>query len=102
MHILTQRAFCGPWPSWHRKNHNTGGGGQAGWSLFNFTLLIHQKPVSVFRCISFQAVRGGEKVLVCAPSNVAVDNLLERLHSHRYMLLICLTLNIMATTWLPV
>jgi len=30
-----------------------------------------------------QAVRGGEKVLVCAPSNVAVDNLLERLHNHR-------------------
>jgi len=30
-----------------------------------------------------QAVRGGSKVLVCAPSNVAVDNLLERLHNHR-------------------
>lgn len=30
-----------------------------------------------------QAVRGGEKVLVCAPSNVAVDNLLERLYNHR-------------------
>jgi len=26
-----------------------------------------------------QAVKGGEKVLVCAPSNVAVDNLVERL-----------------------
>jgi superfamily I DNA and/or RNA helicase len=26
-----------------------------------------------------QAVAAGEKVLVCAPSNIAVDNLLERL-----------------------
>ena len=26
-----------------------------------------------------QSVRAGEKVLVCAPSNIAVDNLLERL-----------------------
>src|SRR5207253_7754577 len=26
-----------------------------------------------------QAVRGGERVLVCAPSNLAVDNVLERL-----------------------
>ena len=42
----------------------------------------------------FKAVQGGEKVLVCAPSNVAVDNLLERLHNHRYLLSICLTLNI--------
>ena len=26
-----------------------------------------------------QSVKAGEKVLVCAPSNVAVDNLLEKL-----------------------
>ncbi len=29
----------------------------------------------------FQAVRSGSKVLCCAPSNVAVDNLLEKLSS---------------------
>ena len=29
--------------------------------------------------INFQAVRAGQKVLVSAPSNVAVDNLAERL-----------------------
>ncbi len=29
-----------------------------------------------------QAIRRGEKVLVCAPSNLAVDNLLERLLTH--------------------
>jgi superfamily I DNA and/or RNA helicase len=31
-----------------------------------------------------QAVAAGEKVLVCAPSNIAVDNLLERLVRYRY------------------
>jgi superfamily I DNA and/or RNA helicase len=30
-----------------------------------------------------QAVAAGEKVLVCAPSNIAVDNLLERLVRYR-------------------
>jgi superfamily I DNA and/or RNA helicase len=31
-----------------------------------------------------QAVAAGEKILVCAPSNIAVDNLLERLVRYRY------------------
>ena len=33
--------------------------------------------------VILQEVRGGAKVLVCAPSNVAVDNILERLLVHR-------------------
>ena len=31
-----------------------------------------------------QAVKAGDKVQVCAPSNVAVDNLLERLVRERW------------------
>ena len=53
--------------------------------MFFSHLAFHHKVKSQTRCFPLQAVRGGEKVLVCAPSNVAVDNLLERLHNHRYM-----------------
>ena len=49
----------------------------------NDVALIHGPPgtgktTTVVELIR-QAVRGGDKVLVCAPSNLAVDNLLERL-----------------------
>lgn len=36
--------------------------------------------------IILQEVKRGSKILACAASNIAVDNIVERLVPHRYML----------------
>ncbi|MEZ6134017.1 MAG: AAA domain-containing protein [Pirellulaceae bacterium] len=45
--------------------------------------IIHGPPgtgkTTTLAEIVYQAVQGGHRVLACAPSNTAVDNLLERL-----------------------
>jgi superfamily I DNA and/or RNA helicase len=49
----------------------------------NYIALIHGPPgtgkTSTVTELIFQYVRLGKKVLVCAPSNVAVDNILEKI-----------------------
>ena len=47
--------------------------------LFEHLIVIGSGKTTTIVEIILQSVRGGDKVLVTAPSNVAVDNLLERL-----------------------
>lgn len=57
--------------------------------------------------IILQEVKRGSKILACAASNIAVDNIVERLVPHRYAyLIICFALKYLTAlsgfTWIGV